>query len=396
MKKTVINIAVALLLSLGVTACGSSGKESHPNPQPDVSATELAAAKKIAEDARKEADTALADKKAAEEDLAEANEKLTEAKRNLEQASAQNTADAAEINRLKGELESAKQATETAQAALQKAQADLQQAQQALDAALAANANTGELDQLKAEKAAREQADKIKANFANSYFVGQSGSETNKLQNDVESKAKLIAAIEGKAGTCDAGNNSGCTLTSLEKGTILSTKNQSYSGYAVVREAYDEGNAAVNPINSYIAVVKTPTTNKAAVTNATYQGYATYTAKNARTMAGENTTAPKSAVLTLTVTDHNVSGAITRETGKTPANLVTLDTAKIQTSANNMLTFEGDATFHKVIGITANSAEGTYRGAFAGSNAEEVVGTFETHSTEKDNSVQGAFRGSKQ
>jgi len=38
---------------------------------------------------------------------------------------------------------------------------------------------------------------------------------------------------------------------------------------------------------------------------------------------------------------------------------------------------------------------GTYKGQFAGNKAEQVVGTFESNSTAKETSIQGAFIGEK-
>ncbi|MGX2957582.1 transferrin-binding protein-like solute binding protein, partial [Ursidibacter arcticus] len=175
---------------------------------------------------------------------------------------------------------------------------------------------------------------------------------------------------------------------------------QSYSGYAVIRE---ESGLVDQPANAYVAVVTTPTTDKSLVVDATYKGNAVYSTKNGNAYAGY-TVRGYNAELTLNVKNGVVSGDIKSTVGRQPT-IATFNDADIQV-ANNGLVFEGNAKFNTAAplaltgakdaaGQRLESIDGIYKGQFAGANAEEVVGTFETNSTEKDFSVQGSFMGKK-
>ena len=136
--------------------------------------------------------------------------------------------------------------------------------------------------------------------------------------------------------------------------------------------------------------------------DATYTGTAVYTTKNLLNLTGYTDKVGYNAALTLTVKDLVVSGAITQTTGA-KRTLVTLNDAVIQAGNNNVV-FEGTATFNsRALTFTSSKdangnyvdVPGTYKGQFAGSKAEQVVGTFESNSTAKETSIQGAFIGEK-
>lgn len=227
---------------------------------------------------------------------------------------------------------------------------------------------------------------------ASSYFAGQTGSYTYKYLTDETERAKLISAINEKSNMTSSCNNNSSSICykTTEAGTLLGVYKQSYSSYAVIREGYDADHNT--PSNSYIYIVGTPLADKSLALNATYKGQAAYTRKNFPNIVTQ-------ADFELTVSDTQVSGRINKANGDTA---VTFNQGDI-TVENNTVGFNGTATFHK--GSFSNSADadfsGTYQGAFAGANAEEVVGIFEsdnyyTNDTTYTQSVQGAFAGVKQ
>ncbi len=186
-----------------------------------------------------------------------------------------------------------------------------------------------------------------------------------------------------------AGNRSECKNTA-EKGAVVLSHKQSYSGYAVIRETYGSATA---PSNSYVALIDTPTTDRKTVVDATYKGQASYSNKFNPTVASR-------ADFTLTVSGDSVSGIINNASTGTGVvyPLVTLKDGTINATTAGV-TFSGEADFAaRTFNGSAKNPDlaGTYRGAFAGANAEEVVGVFETNSTDKDTSVQGAFAGTRQ
>lgn len=353
----------------------------------DVAKAETKAAQAEAENQKSVAEKAAAEKATAEKALATAQAELSQAEKELTAAKASAT---------KAEEEAA-----TAKADAEKAKADAETAQKAADEA---NAKLAVID-------AQEKADGNRiANSLNSrYFAGNVKSQTYQYLNDETKKAALLTAIENRSGSCDAKYAGTCTRDakaatagSINEGDVLFTQNLSYAGYAVVREAYDADNVQSQPVNSYIAVVKTPTTDKAKVVDATYTGTATLTQKNVQTLVGAPVGNDKIATLTLNVKDGVVSGNVSRNTGKSAA-YVTFNDTTIKAGDNGVV-FEGSATFNSQTNVLTTQKDasgnwidvnGSYRGAFAGANAEEVVGIFETDSTSKDVSVQGAFSGTK-
>lgn len=377
MNKSVINTALALLMSLGVAACssGGSGASGASDLQPvDDSAPKANERKQFNNNSTQGADgyttvTSVSDaaKQAQEQKAAEAAEKQK-----------QEAAKKAE--------EEAKKAEENAKKAEEQRKAEEERKRQA------------EEEQQKlteAEKAARAQADKISSNLATGYFVQKQGSQAQGYLADSAKKAALleqtgrIDTVKGTSATANAIDaKNGAAL-----GDLLLSKKQSYTGYAVIREEYNPNNKQVNPVNSYIAIVTTPTTDKKAVVDATYKGTAVYTTKNANTVTGYTNNAGANVGVSLQVTDAKIAGSINRMTGKKDTALVTFSEAAIQ-QGNDGVVFAGEAIFHKAIGV-AEGVTGTYQGQFGGANAEEVVGTFESATSEKDSSVQGAFMASK-
>lgn len=219
--------------------------------------------------------------------------------------------------------------------------------------------------------------------------------------NTPEGVAKLLQTINEQknleAGTCSVGQaRSGC-FRDLPAGTVLGSVKQSYSSYAAIRGTYHDSDTTPNePINSYVALVNEPTTDRTAVVDATYRGKVSYSRQNQGNIVTRDS-------LVMTVRNNQISGNITMTamTGKTtevlafkPSNIV---------AENNQITFSGDATFNKSFFYSDTLTEtyddtpiqGTYNGIFAGSKAEEVVGTFHSNNTERVNSVQGAFAAKK-
>lgn len=360
------------------------------------------AAQAEAENQKAAAEKAVAEKATAEKELAAAKAELSQAEQELVEAKAATAKAEEEAATAKAEAETAKAEAETAKTEAETAKAAAEAAQQ-------------EADEANAKLAAIAAQEKTDANrIANSlntrYFAGNASSQTYQYVNDETKKAELLTAIENRSGSCDAKYTAACTRDakaatagSINEGDVLFTQNLSYAGYAVVREAYDADNVQSQPVNSYIAVVKTPTTDKSKVVNATYTGTATLTQKNQQTMVGAPNQNDKIATLTLNVKDDVVSGDITRNTGKTPATYVTFNDTTIKAGDNGVV-FEGNATFNSQTNALTTQKDasgnwidvnGSYRGAFAGANAEEVVGTFETDNTSKEVSIQGAFSGTK-
>ncbi|QIW15562.1 hypothetical protein A4G20_04075 [Pasteurellaceae bacterium RH1A] len=204
-----------------------------------------------------------------------------------------------------------------------------------------------------------------------------------------EKYAELLNTVKDQADISEA-KASTFSGSTVAQGTIMASHKKSYSSYAVIREAYDAANKA-NPANSYVAIVTTPTTDKAMVVDATYKGQATYTAKNLAAV----TTLRLQDNFTLTVKDNAVAGkVVTAPSNKYPEGqaVVTFNEGTIA-AENNAVTFNGSATFNTTF---FGTEAGTYQGQFAGANAEEVVGTFTTTEKADGASGQGAFSGTKQ
>ncbi len=431
MNKNTKTLSLAILLSLGITACSSNTKETNVSGVPNTAAaTANATAKKEAQEAQARAEAAekaaqesKAKAEAAERAAQEAQAKAEAAQKaadsaktgtdtkTIEEAQAQAEAAKKEAESAQAQAEAAKKEAEIAQAQVEVAKKDAESAQAQAEAAKKAAEEAeakakraqeeaaAELAKLEAEKRSAEErekrakADKIANNLVSSYFIKDDTSQTAQILNDPIKKTALITTIQNKSGGCNQNWGINCYSYNrgVKTGDVIFTESSSYAGYAVVRENYDDTNKQAVPVNSYIAVVTTPTKDKTMVTDATYTGTATYTTKNQQNLVGY-TNKGYNAALTLSVKDSVVSGMIARTTGKQDT-LVTFNNATVQVGNDNVV-FEGTATFDPKIGLSTEQS-GTYRGQFAGAQAEQVVGTFETDRSDKDSSVQGAFIGAK-
>lgn len=477
MKKTTLNLAVMLLVALGVTACGSKHNETVISTAPNTTAAELAAiqaqlaqaneALTVAEEATSKAEEAAskaeeAARKAeeavssaeteaqkAKEALASAqtelasttsalqaaqNEvqtakaateaiqaELTTAQQEIENLKAQlaNSTDSAEMATLKAQLENAEEEVATLKAQLTTAESELASANANLTEAEAKLAEAeSENVKLKEELATAEEklanyikkekatGDVIAANLQAGGYASDSASYTYAYLNDESKNAALLSTIENNTSNCAEGYKAACVRNGgVADGTIIYSQNQDHSAYAVIRETYNADTYRNSPLNSFVAIVKTPTTDKEAVVDASYSGQSVFTMKNMNTLIGESST-DKTAVLNLNVKDGVVSGAIQNQASADDSkwfNYATFKETEIMAS-NSSVVFEGEAVFNSqrlAFSTLKDSdgnwidAEGTYRGAFAGTNAEEVIGTFESNTATSDVSIQGAFRGTK-
>lgn len=214
------------------------------------------------------------------------------------------------------------------------------------------------------------------------------------------------AGTASDPGPCFAGgtiSKTGEIVQGKERGTLLGSYAQSYSGYAVLREEYSNLSGATNTgdANAYLALAQSDqlVSDKALVTNATYTGTASYSTRGIGVIATD--------LLTMNVKDDNISGYVYRTVTSGRGNTTTrayvqMRDAQIKVD-NGVVGFDGNAFIDSsakgvngnVPTSTADAANGTYRGVFVGPNAKEVVGTFETN-TDVVDSVRGAFAGSKE
>lgn len=376
MNKPFANAAMALLISLGAVACSSGGGGASgagdlqpvgitPNSEPKKKTINNNTAEgndgyttltTVSDAAKKAEEAAQAAKKAAE-DAAKAEKEAAEKKAQEEAAKAEQERQK-EIERRK--LEEAER-------------------QKKLDEEARAK-----------EEAAKTQADEIANGLVSSYFAQNKNSKTSEyLANKAKQEALLNTT--GRMDNKDLKGATAYSLSATKAGDILLSKKQSYSGYTAIREEVNPAGNTVSPVNSYLAIVTAPTTDKSVVpTDAHYEGSAIFSAKNVPAIQGYTAAAGVNVAVSLDVKNDTISGTIQRTTGKKPL-LVTLNSAQIQ-QAHDAVVFKGEASFTKDIGVPEGT-KGTYQGQFAGAKAEEVVGTFESNSTETKNSVQGAFMG---
>lgn len=274
-----------------------------------------------------------------------------------------------------------------------------------------------ELEKLKAELAqAKQEAEDAKAKLtqaeqeaaltekATNYSVGETKVAIDELKKAIENGTVLQkqATTDGKNINSLIGVNA-----KLPAGTILTTTANAYGGYAVIRETYSETIGGGNtPFNSYVAVANTATTDKNAVVDATYKGSAAYSTSNMITLMEKVNTGEAQFEFTLNVKDNAVSGGITNTNANIQAKRAELGQAEDMISfkqaevrvIDDVVGFKGDAQFNYGWGFLPNATgdgKGQYQGVFTGKNAEGVVGTFSTTDTQKENSVQGAFVGSR-
>lgn len=274
-----------------------------------------------------------------------------------------------------------------------------------------------ELEKLKAQLAQAEQdAADAKAKLAQAekeaaltekatnYSVGETKVAIDELKKAIENGTDLQ-----KQATTDRKNINSLigANAKLPAGTILTTTANTYGGYAVIRETYSETIGGGNtPFNSYVAVANTATTDKNAVVDATYKGSAAYSTGNMITLMEKANTGETQFEFTLNVKDNAVSGGIAntntaiqtkRAELNQPKDIITFQQANVSV-IDDIVGFKGDAQFNYGWGFLPNATgdgKGQYQGVFTGKNAEGVVGTFSTTDTQKENSVQGAFVGSR-
>lgn len=274
-----------------------------------------------------------------------------------------------------------------------------------------------ELEKLKAQLAQAEQeASDAKAKLAQAekeaaltekatnYSVGETNVAIDELKKAIENGTDLQkqAATDGKNINSLIGANA-----KLPAGTILTTTANTYGGYAVIRETYSETIGGGNtPFNSYVAVANTATTDKNAVVDATYKGSAAYSTGNMITLMEKANTGEAQFEFTLNVKDNAVSGGIANTNANIQAkraergeakDIISFKQAEVRV-IDDVVGFKGDAQFNYGWGFLPNATgdgKGQYQGVFTGKNAEGVVGTFSTTDTQKENSVQGAFVGSR-
>lgn len=207
------------------------------------------------------------------------------------------------------------------------------------------------------------------------------------LNEDSESLLSAINSIgvTTLSATCSNNASGDCSSANKAQGDVMIAKKQSYSSYAVIRENYDAEDV---PANSYVAVNTNPVTaENIAKVSGTYTGQATYSAKNRPNALTRD--------FTMTVTDTSVSGEIyTQATNGNKTTWVSLNETALSVE-NGAVTFAGSASFNEsTFGVT----DGTYQGSFAGNDSEvtEVIGTFESTQSTDAGSVQGAFAGTKE
>lgn len=274
-----------------------------------------------------------------------------------------------------------------------------------------------ELEKLKAQLAQAEQdAADAKAKLAQAekeaaltekatnYSVGETKVAIDELKKAIENGTVLQkqAAADGKNINSLIGANA-----KLPAGTILTTTANTYGGYAVIRETYSETIGGGNtPFNSYVAVANTATTDKNAVVDATYKGSAAYSTGNMITLMEKANTGEAQFEFTMNVKDNAVSGGIANTNANIQAkraergeakDIISFKQAEVRV-IDDVVGFKGDAQFNYGWGFLPNATgdgKGQYQGVFTGKNAEGVVGTFSTTDTQKENSVQGAFVGSR-
>lgn len=473
MKKTTLNTALILLLSLGVAACGSKHNETVLNSAPNTTGAELAAVKKQLAEAEaalanatqnssaqnddlqanitalqsqlSEAQNAQAQLQseleaattAAAQELATVNEnanaQLTAAQTALTQAQAESANLQKNLTAAQAELAQAQQAVadlkaQLAQAAadttlqtqLSEAQTKLSEAQTAVSVAeakvSAAEAKASDAEaQLAAQTnilsayQAKEKvwADSIAANLSAGGFGKQADSYTYAYLNNEAKKAELISAMENRSSVCNQATTGAqavsCTAADIDAGTVLFTQNNTHSGYAVVREAFDSSAAVNTPKNSYVAIVKTPTSDKTQVLGASYSGSATYTmasGRNGTTMVGENLISPTAAQINAVNfnvdAEGKISGGIWNKVSPKEENhfqTVEFKETDVLVGSNGTV-FSGDALIKAKMTKNSETISGSYQGAFAGSEGQELIGTFSSDSTHSDY-IHGAFSATK-
>ncbi|MDG2941098.1 hypothetical protein [Exercitatus varius] len=442
MDKKIIHTALAVLMSLGAAACSSGGNEEPGISQEEYKAQQAAAELSKAENtAKTKSESSILYSEQAKTSAAKAKDYITKALAATDSAEATKYADLAAkaIAEADGAIKNAEADAKDSDkaAALVNSSTTNSYASAAAVALQEAKNTTTNLSTLNntvsdhVTKLKEQETDAIElANFkvsTTNYSYKRPDSvvhnyadvakrdvllaEIKKNENLVAGGTSCAAGTAGNPGECFGGGKLGKTAGSREgevvpgkaKGTVLGSYAQAYSGYAVIREAYD-GNADSNvgDANAYLALADSNNLvkDKKLVTDATYTGTASYTLNG--------NTAVRTDLLTMNVKDDSISGNVYRTTtsGKgvtSTKTYVQFRTAGISIDdVSGVVGFNGkafiDTSAKSVTGTspktTSDTANGTYQGVFAGPNAKEVVGTFETNSN-IEKSVRGAFAASK-
>lgn len=410
LNKQVLNTIVTILLSIGVTACSSGGSDQPGLDQStrlsQVAVQNLLEDKLQAQKHLGEVKQALAGLQAAlvkaqsAKTVAEAQQILILANSLLESASA--AAENAKI-RAKEAVSRVSSASSQLSSAADEANKVMEIANQTSNLTLeAANvfyqirsvlADLAEQGEAKTEEQAKKLAREKQAAINKLLTTSVSYNNTNSIVHDYSNSGAREALLEKlkKQGShapaiCSNAKNSAC-YKEVDRGNVVVNYNQAYSGYAVIRETYNNEN--LQPNNAFMVLAKEShlTADRAVVVNATYTGKASYSSKNRPAVITQD--------FTLKVENDKVSGSVFQKIVNSKGvekvtEAVALNEGKISVD-NGVVGFSGSAKF----GAMASHAEGSYKGVFVGKNAEEVIGTFETNSTEKVSSVQGAFAGKK-
>lgn len=305
---------------------------------------------------------------------------------------------ATNTNAVNAEIEKLNNAVAEAKASLSKIEAN---AKQAHAAALVVNSVTEDANQIqKLLEDAQGLVAQLEANLSiataarDTRIARDKEATTNNAYSDPRSivqeyldKAKreeLIAAVTAKGtdiSACGSNVKQSCSnkYPGAAKGDLLRQYVQSYSSYAVLREEFSE---KVNPSNAYMALVKEENLvkDKSLIpVDAQYKGKSSFSQANNVLVTTYD--------FELNVKDNKVSGAAyTVNSKKKRVDYILLESGNISVR-NDAVGFSGVADFEKL-----KKGKGTYQGVFAGSKAEEVVGTFENNAKDKD-AIQGAFAG---
>lgn len=371
MQKITYNAALVLLLSLGVSACSiNAGKGSQGESTVRASSLNATTNNSLQTSDENTSESTSNNASQISDENTSAN-----TSNNVSQTSDENTSESTNDNSSQPSDENASENTNN-------------NSSQTNDENNSENTDTNREQSSETEKTLLE-------NVAG-YAV--SGSYAEKYLTDLTAKEELLIAVTQSSnipsGSCSASGGSNaanhpCSVGVAKEGSIiggysLKEGEQTLGAYAIIREAYSDG---VNPTNSYVAIIDSPTTNRSAVVNATYSGSASYSTNNRPNMVTRD--------FELNVTDNGVDGSIYYIAGsgkRTTA--VTFHQGSIS-EQDGKIGFDGKVSFNNSVVYGLGDTEGSYQGWFVGENAQGVIGTFSTTSQSSTNSVQGAFAGQK-
>lgn len=219
-------------------------------------------------------------------------------------------------------------------------------------------------------------------------FSTHSSEKPEKIDDWLVSLAALNKQQGNTETSCRNATKSACHRDVAADSALISYQ-RSYTLFGAVRNAYlDSAKQAIDgkPANTFVAMTQVPTTDRTAIVDATYHGKVAY--------SRQNRPAITLADLTMQVKGEQISGSVIEKSGTGKiSDVMTFKPAQIQASAEK-IAFEGEAQFHQA-GF-GREISGRYNGLFAGKKGEELIGTFHSNSTDKENSVQGAMSATRQ